>query len=85
MSKKVVSINWTFDSKRRFVTFRKPNQMLSADECEKKVWKKFIKDGLSLTNKKKIEVQVSILNTDWLLHDKTNFMEFSQNLNKTKN
>lgn len=59
--------------------------MLSADECEKKVWKKFIKDGLSLTNKKKIEVQVSILNTDWLLHHKTNFMEFSQNLSKTKN
>ena len=55
------------------------------EECEYNAQKKFLKEGITLDNLKKSQVEVTMLDIDWLLFNKSDFMEFSKNISETKN
>lgn len=64
---KIAKVDWITSTKKKFITFRKSTQITSTDEVEEIVLSKFLAEGLSLENRKKVQVQVSVLNADWLL------------------
>ena len=58
--------------------------MITKDECDIQVWKKFTRQGISVKNLVKTKVEVRSFNIDWLLNDRKNFLQFSVVLAKCK-
>lgn len=77
-SSKIAEVKWSNACKKRFLTFRKHTQVITAKECEADIMEILLtKFRISTQALRKTEVEVFTLNIDWLLRDRKNFLKFN--------
>ena len=73
--KKIISVNWYKEV--AMVTFRQNSSMLTEQQCDEIVKRKIAEgQGVSENDMTKQQVEVTMLNIDWLLTDNCNFVDF---------
>ena len=83
-TEKITTVKWYPEA--TIVTLRRSSSMLTESQCEELLVKKFEKEyGIKDKDLSKTQVEVQLLNIDWLLAEKNNFVNFVSILVKNKN
>lgn len=84
-TKRVTFLPWSYRSRKKFITFRLASPLITYRQCELNVLREFAEEGISTNELTQQQVEVKVLNLDWLLKDAKNFLDFSFLLKRSQN
>ena len=84
-TKRITFVPWSFKTKKQFLTFRRRSPLITNTQCENYVLKEFDKEHIQSEFLTHHQVEVRILNIDWLLASEMNFLHFSSLLEQSHN
>ena len=76
---------WPANYKKKRVTFRQNQSLLSIDQLRSRMIKRFVSEGFKVNQLQNMLVQVSMYTVDWVTRSKQNFLDFSRVLKECNN